>query len=949
MRLPVLITCICFFCMSSQAQNFGGNPASVDWKQINTKKIRVIFPAGLDSQARRVANVVKLMADSTSVSIGGKLKKWNLLLQNQTTIPNAYVRMAPLMSELYMTPSQDNFSVGSIRWDDNLAIHESRHIQQFSNFNNGLTRVFSFLLGQEGQLLANGITIPDYFFEGDAVWQETLVSEQGRGRMPSFYNGIRSLWLGNKNYSWMKLRSGSLKDYTPDHYQLGYLLIAYGYEKYGEKFWSKVTHDAVQFKGLFYSFNKAIERHAGVSYIQFRSDAMQHFKTRSMPVHKTVQAHFVTVGEKNNVVNYEYPHFISKDSVLVTKKSNNAINAFYILAGGKEKKIRVRDLGLDEYYSYRNGRVVYTGFQTDPRWANRDYSVINILDIYTGQQQQLSLKSRYFSPDMLDDGSEILAVAVKPDGTNQLHRLNVKTGDLIAALPNEYNLFYTQTKYIDNNTAVSAVRLPQGTMCLIKTDLQSGKTDFLTPASYNVVGYPFVKGDTVLFTAMHELTDKVFAVRLSDRRLYQVTDNHNGFYHPVADAGGQLLVSAFTADGFMLAKIDQAGQSWKAIQATEFSTTPVNYFPATTDTFTGAHALTRFDADQKESDGQAGQQHLATNYRKTKGLFNVHSWRPIAEDPEFGYAFYSDNVLSSFSNAASYTYNRADRSHTIGIGSAFAGWFPVLQSNVELSFNRTVDTAVGKSVSFNAAKASVGFSIPLRFIGGRTNKFVNFGGGYNIEQFFYRGVGKNILNNRSIDYLNGFFNFSNVNQVAAQHINPRWAQSVSISYRDAVNFRNSHKLVANGAVYFPGLHRNHSLVITGSYQKRDTLADLFSKNFNYTRGYEALSTRRMYKAGINYHLPLLYPDWGFGNIIFIQRIRANAFFDYTNARARVNGLLTEILNRSAGTELYFDTKIWNALPLSFGVRFTRLLDTDLLNPLVRNRWEILIPLNIIPE
>jgi hypothetical protein len=197
--------------------------------------------------------------------------------------------------------------------------------------------------------------------------------------------------------------------------------------------------------------------------------------------------------------------------------------------------------------------------------------------------------------------------------------------------------------------------------------------------------------------------------------------------------------------------------------------------------------------------------------------------------------------------------------------------------------------------------------------------------------------------------MNAFLSFSNVSQQARQHINPRWAQSVSLNYRDAFNFRNSHKFVGHTSFYFPGLFANHSLVINTAYQKRDSLPDLFSKNFSYARGYEALSTRRMYKLGVNYHFPLVYPDWGFANILFFQRIRANAFYDYTNAKARVNGLLTEIKNRSTGAEIYFDTKIWNALPLSFGFRFSHLLDTDLLNPLVKNRWEIIIPIGIIPD
>ena len=155
--------------------------------------------------------------------------------------------------------------------------------------------------------------------------------------------------------------------------------------------------------------------------------------------------------------------------------------------------------------------------------------------------------------------------------------------------------------------------------------------------------------------------------------------------------------------------------------------------------------------------------------------------------------------------------------------------------------------------------------------------------------------------------------------------------------------------MGSAALYFPGLSANHSLVINAAYQKRDSLSDLFSNNFSYARGYEALSTRRMYKLGANYHFPICYPDGGIGGIIYFQRIRGNIFYDYNNAKARVNGILTEIKNRSTGGELYFDTKVWNSLPVSIGVRFSHLLDTDLINPTVKNKWEIILPIALIPN
>ena len=939
-KVKLISPFILLFLMSvlSNAQNFGGNPASVKWKQINTKKAKVIFPAGLDSQANRIANVVQLMDSTTSNTIGGSQRKWSIVLQNQTTIPNAYVRMAPILSELYMTPPQDNFSEGSIRWDDNLIIHENRHMQQFSNFNTGVAKLFSFFLGQEGQLFANGLLLPDYFFEGDAVWQETLVSAQGRGRMPSFLNGFKSLWLGNKNYSWSKYRSGSLKNFVPDHYPIGYILTGYGYEKYGTDFWKKVTEDALRLKGL---FNKAVERNSGVPFKQFKNDAINYFKEKSIYKGKEFTSfnNYITGIKKNNVIDYLFPNFIGDDSILVTKKSYKEINTFYLIVNDKEEKIRVKNFVLDDYYSYNNGKIVYASYQSDARWGNRDYSVIQLLDIKTKQQRQLTFKSKYFSPDINKEGTEVLAVSVNPDGTNNLHRLDAASGTVIQQIPNPQNYFFTQTKYINNTTAVSAVRNPEGKMALVKVDLSNGVPETLTPFSFNVLGYPAVKGDTVYFSMMNNNADKIFAVTLSDKNVFRLTNNLNGVYHPSVNSKGELLFTSFTAEGNRLTKTNLKEAEWKKFEENEFTAAPDLYTLSAALTKSGSHALYTL-TDIKNP---------VTKYKKSFHLFNFHSWRPVIADPEFGYTLYSDNVLSSLSNNLTYTYNRNDKSHTIGINGVYAGWFPLLSIGAEESFNRTIDTAFGKPVQFNSATLKTGFNIPLSFIGGRTNQFLNFGAGYNVEQYYYKGVSKNVFNNKAINYVNTFLSFSNVRRRARQHINPRWAQSISLGYRDAFNFRDSHKFTGNSSFYFPGLSANHSLVINASYQKRDSLPDLFSNTFSYARGYEALSTRRMYKVGANYHFPLLYPDGGISGIIYFQRIRANLFYDYNSAKARVNGILTEIKNRSTGAELYFDTKIWNSLPVSFGVRFAHLLDTDLRNPSVKNKWEIIVPIGLIPD
>ncbi len=264
-----LIGTICCF-GRTEAQIFGGTPTSVHWKYVQSLPAKIIYPPGLDSQARQVAYLVSELNKTTLPTIGNQQKLVDIVFHNLTTIPNGYVQLAPFRSEFQLTPSQNSFDLGSLPWFQTLAIHEYRHVQQYNNFCVGLSRLFYILFGQDGLAFANSLSVPDWFFEGDAVYQETLVSRQGRGRLPLFLTGFEALWVSQKKYSWMKIRNGSYRDFTPNHYPLGYMLVAYGRDQYGAGFWAKTAVEAAAFKGLFYPLQKAVERNTGVSFDSFR-------------------------------------------------------------------------------------------------------------------------------------------------------------------------------------------------------------------------------------------------------------------------------------------------------------------------------------------------------------------------------------------------------------------------------------------------------------------------------------------------------------------------------------------------------------------------------------------------------------------------------------------------------------------------------------------------------
>jgi hypothetical protein len=63
---------------------------------------------------------------------------------------------------------------------------------------------------------------------------------------------------------------------------------------------------------------------------------------------------------------------------------------------------------------------------------------------------------------------------------------------------------------------------------------------------------------------------------------------------------------------------------------------------------------------------------------------------------------------------------------------------------------------------------------------------------------------------------------------------------------------------------------------------------------------------------------------------------------------RTDGSTVQIPFRSYGMEMFFDTKWWNQLPISFGIRYSRLVDLDL-DGRGPNQWELILPLNILSQ
>lgn len=923
-RCLSFVLLLLLFKVEPRAQQFGGNPPSLRFKQIESPHFRVIFPKGMGVAASRVASIGERVLKASASTIGDKKRKIDIVLQNQTMVSNGYVGLAPWRSEFFLTPLQNSLQLGSLNWLDMLALHEIRHVQQYANFRKGISKWAYLIAGEQGLALANSAAVPDWFYEGDAVFQETLLSHQGRGRLPSFLADYRAIQEAGFSYSYMTLRNGSLKRMIPDHYQTGYLLVAEGRKRFGPEVWKKITDKAVRYQPLFYPFQGAFQKVTGLPFRTFVKESLFQDSTLNNDASQTVSA--VT---KRFVTDYSFPLPAGKDSFIVLKQTDRDIPAFYWLINGQEKKIMNTDIRIDPAFSYRSGTIAFTSYTPDLRWGWRNYSDIVLVNLADGSRKRITEKGKYFAPDLSPDGTKIIAVHVDPSGKQSLHLLDARTGQLMFEYyDSAYVYSYPRFSAVDTKIH-TLVRLPNGKMGIQEINLGSSSASFVLQPSWQPLAYLLagVSGE-LYFTAAWHGRDRFMQLNPRQGQLWEHVANFTGVqqgsplgtdsvFYTASSAWGNRLYTAAAAHRL----IDK--QEWERFVPTPLSeAAPLYLDTVKTDSF------------------------QERKYSASTRLINFHSWRPFYEQPEWSFTVYGQNILNTFQSAAFYLYNENEGYQQSGVDFSYGRWFPWITGGTSYTLGRNA-VVNNKQVEWNEWNARAGVRVPINLTRGRTIQSFTLASLYNVQQVDYLNRPKSA--NIRMGYMDNVLNWAMYAQQARQQIFPRWGVALGARHRFSVSSREARQVLLSGNVFLPGILKTHNLVISASMQSRDTANQyLFSNSFPLSRGYPVVNLPRMWKVAFNYHLPLVYPDFGIGNIVYLLRVRGNLFYDYSEVKSLRTGRVWAL--PSAGTEVYFDTKWWNQQPVSFGVRYSRLLQRGpYTNAPSTNQVEFILPLNLLPD
>ena len=960
--------CCLLACLSVQsfAQSFPlleQNPSRLRWRQLRTPHFRVIYPHGFDGEAQRTANLLQAIYEPVSQTLGRKPRAISIILQNQTTISNGFVTMLPRRSEFYASaPPQDATLSGTNEWVGQLAVHEFRHVVQYDKVLTGLSKGAYWLFGNNALALIGGVTVPNWFWEGDAVGTETALTSGGRGRVPRFDLEFRTRLLTGGAFRYAKAYGRSYKDLVPNHYVLGYFMTSHLRRHHDADAWGKILTRHYNFPIEPFSFSGAIRKETGLKveelYAETTKELAGLWRNQLNQLNETSATILATA--KNRVqTNYEFPQYLDNETIICRKSGLADIETYvtlkkqaglgfskdtiFKLEGSRkpDSETRIFTPGTTEFNSSTNnpnngmlsvaaGKIVWGEHHFDPRWGLRDYLVVKIYDVKTKKLRQLTHRSRLFAPSLSPDGKTVVAVEVTQENLCRLRFLDEQTGQVSSEIKTfrlenggvlpEKNILFQMPRFSPDGKNLVAVSLDGSGKNLDVFDLQT-LTVKRFPFGDENISHPVMHGDHVFYNSPFTGIDNIYALHLPTGRKFQITSRKFGAYNAaVSPDGNELAFNDFTPGGFRIATMPNDSIQWIPLE--NLPNRNVSYY----------RPLMMQEGGKNVLKMAGSQQYTAKPFRRAANLINPYSWGPVLNSTgsELFVGLVSQDLLSTLAVQTGYSYDANQRTGSYSANASYQGWYPVLDLDVSSSERQTslyidrrqpLDSL--RNDRWRENRISGGFRLPFTLTHSRFRESLVFSSyasmtqvsDYNLPVRRFTDVG-----NGSLYDIRYRLQYSRLHKQANRDVFPKWGQQLTLSYRHTPlgGDYSGGQAVAQAGFFVPGLLKHHGLLLRGTYKWEDAGSNYrFAAPIQFVRGGAYTTSRNYVGASADYRLPIVNTDWILGRWLYIQRLKGNFFADWANLSD--NGDYTNAT--SVGFDLSANFNVMRLLPqFEIGVR-----------------------------
>lgn len=912
--------------VSAQYFQTGQDPASIRWRQLHTKNFQLIYPDYYENQAQKLAWTLETVYPYGSFSLKYNPGKMPVVLHTQTIKSNGLVAWAPRRAEFYTTPHQGIYQQD---WLEQLALHEFRHVVQLTKVNSNLPRWIKFLLGEQATALAFGGWLPWWFIEGDAVITETALSTSGRGRLPSFLMEQKAQVIEKGVYSYDKAYFGSYRHFVPNHYTLGYFLTGNIRARHGSSIWEEVLTQVGQKPLSFFPMKQVLKKRTGLNTAENYRSVFDSLRVSWISADENyMSVPFQVISRPGKFFeSYTHNHWLNDSELFSYKTAFDKIPSFVKMQqDGEEIKLLSPGSVFRESLRGLGEWIVWSEQVPDMRWHHSGRSVIRLFNATTGIRFHFKPEHKAFSPAISPDKMKVAVVESDFSSNYYLSVYTIPDGNLLHRYQSPDNNYFFSPEWIGNEK-VAAIKLSDAGKNIVTVDFSTQEMVELHQTDLGEIKHLRMSENWLYFIGSYSGKNSLFRLNLGNLLIEQVYEPRFGVESPAVSPDGKtIILSDYTSDGFRLIQIPASQNQIKPLSETEKGT------------YSLAEKLAVQENGVPVFPDSLSTTYVSEKYSKAKQLLNFHSWAPVNIDTEEyqfspGVSLMSQDKLGISELVLGYKWDLTEQTGRLLADYSFKGWYPVIDLKFSHGPRASEYWMINQQVNNQGAVISQD-TLLKRYTWGQTNTSVNVRLPLNLERgpfnrLFQPEVQYAFNYYKAHESTPGQFHTGSFHSLGYRlYIHQLLKQSYLDVYPDFGlvldgEFRHSpfgsidagQIKALQSVLYLPGLLKNHGLRLYGGAQQKTNNGSLgFSDVVRYARRWGRINTTEIYTGGADYKLPLLYPDWNIAGLLYLRRIKASLFADYSRLkgnfynRGEITGRFTEDIS-SLGTELTFDVNM----------------------------------------
>ncbi len=919
-----LLWALMFFLLSipnksySQYNVSGNNHTEIKYNQINTQNFKIVFPNYYEPKAQELARILDTLIPKISESLKTTTPKVPILLHPASAKSNGLAVWAPKRMEFWSSPPMDNYAFPFF-WQ--LAIHEYRHSAQMQAMDVGITGWLNDVFGEHILGAVCGIWIPYWFLEGDAVVAETALAPTGRGQEPKYNMFFRAMVEDNKLYKPEKMLLGSMKDFVLDEYALGYFMVSYAREKYGKDIWGDCLENVGKNWWRFTSFGKTKNRKIKLNFNDLYKETLSFMQAewKNNPPQDTssIINKPKLWGKNKEYCDYKNPIQINDTTILALKTSQFETQQLVRITPNNEKRLLFLPYLENSYFDYKDSCILYAQYSPNIRWQQESYSNIIEYDLKQDKYRIITSNTLFFHPTY--HPSDSILVALETDSLDNQKLAVIVPNTKFFKNKNfteKIRSSYIRNKYLIGTYGFSSPALEQksGDIFLIATnskgksilryDKQTKELTNVTGTSYDNISKLKVFKDRLYFIKDIDNSYQLVSININDNSDTKIHTKEKYGIDSYFICNDTIVLSTYTSNGYRIVSIPYSEQEYDLNK-----TSPRFYFTKSNqsqESFLLCSEMFNIDTTFE-----------VKKYSKLWHNLNLHSWAPIFIDIQsqelgWGASIMSQNLLSTSVLSAGFNFHINDK-NTLFAHYTYSGLYPIMDFTLNFrprDVGRDLDSNLVKYLNFNEVSIKTDITLPFTWVNRNFYNNLSLSFHYSLTNIFSR---ENITPTTLFNSMGYSLRLSNYAVQANNDLYPRWGHITSAKYIRTLTSDNAYIISVSNQIFFPGIWRNHSFSLTSSIQLNTPDIYYFPNEVAFVRGMTIILPKRYYGLLISYNFPIVYPDSGIGNILYIKRLIAKPFYNI--------GSYDKEIFTSYGSDIVAKVHVFNiTFPLDVGIR-----------------------------